>query len=1051
MRKCTISTILLLAAVLLPSIWAQSSAPPAILPTSPYLSGFFLDPYSQTFTCSGCVVGNVAPVFSIAGSVPAGLQFTSNGVLSGSPSSPISSYSFVVSATVNSVSQAQQSYVFTTLLHEGFTTTSSLAPVTTSVSFTRTILANQNSFWQLGSSTLPSGVSVTLPQYSGLSATISGAFPALSSPATYSVTLTATSALTQELLRQTFSITVNPASSLSANFPNGEVTLPYSGTPVMTGGTAPFTFSVTGGSPLPPGLALNVATGAVSGIPTQAGLFPFTLSLLDASGAGASRLASITIFPAPFLTGSLPTGQTGAPYVGTLTASGGVSPYTFLVVQGSLPGGLSLSTGGVVSGTPTVVGTAQFVVRVTDSAGAFSASNAAISINAPALGILTSSLPAATIGTPYFAMLTATGGNSPYAWTLDSGTLPPGVTLNSGGVISGTPGPASLASYVFTARVNDSPGTVSTFSNSVTRVFTLQVNAAAITITTAALPNGAVGVAYGFTLAASGGVSSYTWSAGPLPAGLTLSSAGVLSGTPTALSNSSVSITVTDAQNQTASKTFPLTIGDAPVLNGNLSDGVVGIAYTGAVTMSGGTPPYSFSLANGSLPSGLSLSASGAVTGTPATVGISTFTIQGLDAGRIPASKAFTVSIRPVVTITTGGTLPVGVQNRAYTTQLTASGGTGPLTFALAAGSLPGGLSLTSAGVLSGTPVTLGSVTFSVRVTDQTGGTGTGSFTLLVVSFPSINTTSLPNGMAGVSYTAALSGVGTAPLSWSISGGSLPDGLALAQDGQITGTPTRLGIFSFNIVLSDGNQPALTVSQGFTVTILAPQLPPVTVTQVGATAASGTQPTFGVALAQPYPLDLAGVATLSFTPVSGPGDPDVKFANGQTSIPFTIPAGQTAAVPPAGLPLAFQAGTTAGVITITVRFTAGGQPVNPDPAVLRTITVPPAAPVITSVKIATTSTGFNVLVTGYSNTRDISASSFTFTTSSGATLATSQFSVGVSAAFVTWFNSAASANFGGQFLLTMPFTVSQGSTSSLTAVQVTLTNGAGTGTGIGNF
>ncbi len=1051
MRKCTISTILLLAAVLLPSIWAQSSAPAAILPATPNLSGFVLEPYAQTFTCSGCVVGNAAPVFSIAGSVPSGLQFTSNGVLSGSPSSAISSYFFTVSATVNSVFQAQQSYTFTTLLHEGFVSTSTIPPVTGGASFTRTILANQNSFWQVVSSTLPSGVTVTLPQYYGVSATISGTFPAVLSPTTYSVLLAATSVLTDEVLRQTFSITANPAPSLSASFASGEVTLPYSGTPVVTGGAAPFTFSLTGGSPLPPGLTLNAATGAVTGIPTQAGLFPFTLSLLDASGAAASRPSSITIFPAPFVTGSLPTGQIGAPYLGTLTASGGVSPYTFSVVQGSLPPGLSLSTGGVISGTPTVVGTAQFVVRVTDGYGAFSASNTAISINAPALGILTSSLPAATIGNPYSAILTATGGNSPYAWTLDSGTLPPGVTLNSAGVISGTPGPTSLASYVFTARVNDSFGASSTFSNAVTRVFTLQVNAPAITITTAALPNGAVGVAYAITLSASGGVSSYSWSAGPLPAGLTLSSAGVLSGTPTAVSSGPVSITVTDAQNQTASKTFPLTIGDTPVLNGNLGDGVVGTAYTGSVTMTGGTPPYSFSVATGSLPAGLTLSPSGAVTGTPTTAGISTFTIQGLDAARISASKAFTVTIRPAVTITTGGTLPVGFRNRPYTTQLIASGGTAPLTFALAAGPLPGGLSLTSAGVLSGTPVTLGSVTFSVRVTDQTGGTGTGVFTLLVVDAPTITTASLPNGTVGVSYTAALSGQGTAPLSWSVSGGALPDGLSLAPDGQITGTPTRLGSFAFTILLSDGNQPALTVSQDYAVTIVAPQLPSVTVTQIGATTASATQPAFGVALAQPYPLDLAGVATLSFAPVSGPGDPDVKFANGQTSIPFTIPAGQTAAVPPAGMPLAFQAGTTAGVITITVRFTAGGQPVNPNPAVVRTITVPPAAPVITSVKIATTSTGFNVLVAGYSNTREISASTFTFTTSSGATLATSQFSVGVSAAFVTWFNSAASANFGGQFLFTMPFTISQGSASSLASVQVTLTNGAGTGTGSGNF
>ena len=102
---------------------------------------------------------------------------------------------------------------------------------------------------------------------------------------------------------------------------------------------------------------------------------------------------------------------------------------------------------------------------------------------------------------------------------------------------------------------------------------------------------------------------------------------------------------------------------------------------------------------------------------------------------------------------------------------------------------------------------------------------------------------------------------------------------------------------------------------------------------------------------------------------------------------------------------------------------------------------------ITSVAVGTTSTGFNITALGYSNTREIVSATVTFTASAGASLATSTFSVPVSSAFQTWFAGSPSASFGGQFLLTIPFTVSQGSASSLASVQVTLTNGVGSDRG----
>ena len=1054
MRKLTIWTALLLTPFLSPAAQAQSLAP-FINPITSGFTGFVGDAFSKTFTCTGCF-GDAATTFSASGNLPGGLSLSSGGVLSGTLTTQQSGLQFTIFANVGTQPAAQRSYTFSVFTHLAWLTASPLAPATAGIPITRTVQVSAPSLWDVVENTLPSSISVLLPPNGGDTATLSGTFPTVSSPTTYSVHLVAGAIATEESIDRVFSITVNPAPRITSDLPNGEVTVPYSSLLAFSGGTAPSTFSlVASGGVLPPGLVLNSSTGAVSGIPTQAGTYPFSIALTDNAGGRGVRAFSVTILPPPSVNGSLPTGQVGVPYTATLTASGGVSPYSFSLVQGSsLPAGLSLTSAGVVSGTPNVVGTSQFVVRVTDANGAFGSATLSISINGTPLSIITGSLAAAFVGTPYSAVLTAVGGNPPYIWALDSGTLPSGLTLNSSGIIAGTPGPNTAGSYVFTARVNDAPSASATFSNSATRIFTLQVNPGTLTIVTAAIPNGTVGVPYTFTLAASGGSAPYAWTAGPLPSGLSLSPAGVLSGTPTAVSGASVAITVTDSQQQTNTKTFPLSIVAAPTLNANLGDGVVGVAYSGAVTVTGGTSPFTFSVGNGSLPAGLILNAStGAVTGTPTAEGISNFTIQAIDGLKVTVSRALTITIRPALTIATGGALPSAVRNRPYAAQLNASGGLPPYSFVLTSGALPTGLALSSSGAISGTPTAVGGFTFGVRVTDSSPISATGSFTLTVIDGPAITTASLPNGTLASPYSATLTGQGAAPLSWSVSSGALPDGLSLnAASGLISGTPTRLATFSFTIRLSDGNQPTLSVTQDYAITIGAPPLPAVAVTQVPATIGSATQPAFGVTLAQPFPLALTGVATLTFTPVAGaPVDPDVRFSNNQSTIAFTIPAGQTAAIPPTGFPLAFQTGTTAGSITLSIVLSAGGVPLTPNPAATRTIVIPPAAPVITSVKIATTATGFNVLVIGYSNTREISAASFTFTTKAGATLATSQFSVGVSSAFTTWFNSAPSANFGGQFLLTMPFSVTQGSASSLASVLVTLTNGAGTASGNGTF
>ncbi|PZG12832.1 hypothetical protein C1I95_25035 [Micromonospora craterilacus] len=164
-------------------------------------------------------------------------------------------------------------------------------------------------------------------------------------------------------------VTVNAPPTL--NFPPppaGEVGAAYQSTLTVSGGTAPFAWSVSAGA-LPPGLTLGATTGLLSGTPSQAGSFAFTVRVADASGFSDTRPATVAIAAAPTLDfPAPPAGKAFTPYSYQLTVTGGTAPFAWSVSAGSLPPGLNLnSSTGLLSGTPTVAGTFPFTVRVTDS------------------------------------------------------------------------------------------------------------------------------------------------------------------------------------------------------------------------------------------------------------------------------------------------------------------------------------------------------------------------------------------------------------------------------------------------------------------------------------------------------------------------------------------------------------------------------------------------------------------------------------------------------------------------------------------------------------
>jgi hypothetical protein len=177
-------------------------------------------------------------------------------------------------------------------------------------------------------------------------------------------------------------------------------------------------------------------------------------------------------------------------------------------------------------------------------------------VNSPT--ITTASLAVGTVGAAYSQTLTGSAGTAPYTWSVNSGSLPAGLSLNPAtGEVSGNPTAAGTSS--FSIKITDSASLVATRSLSITI-------AAPVTVTTASLANGAVGTAYSATLAASGGTGTYTWSVtgGSLPAGLSLaSSTGRISGTPTTAATSNFTVTATDGIGRTSAKPLSITVSGA--------------------------------------------------------------------------------------------------------------------------------------------------------------------------------------------------------------------------------------------------------------------------------------------------------------------------------------------------------------------------------------------------------------------------------------------------------------------------------------------------------
>jgi hypothetical protein len=416
--------------------------------------------------------------------------------------------------------------------------------------------------------------------------------------------------------------------------------VPFSLTLQATGNLTPIVWSIDSGQ-LPQGLSLDSSSGVISGTPI-AGSGSVTIVAADAK-ASAARMFFFNLFAQLVINPvTLPPAHVNAPYSVPITAHGSSAVAIWSVSAGQLPPGLTFGmdqndANAHLAGTPTQAGTYSFTIKATDYTLPQTATLDLLIQVDTRLAITKSTLQDGEKGVPYSDSFTAVNGKAPLHWSL-SGPLPAGLTLNSAtGLVSGTPTEFGGTSYTVTVTDSSAP------AESDSAQLILGIAQALQIIGT--FPTAYIGQSYYNSLVAVGGFYPYTWSitSGTLPPGLAFSG-GFLSGTPTQLGSFSFIVQATDAGTPPAIAKQSVTLNVTPtplnIFGPPLSPAPVNVPYHSQIPISGGTPPYSFAVASGQLPPGLTLdSATGFLDGTPSQAGTFNFSVKGTDSSS-PAQSA---------------------------------------------------------------------------------------------------------------------------------------------------------------------------------------------------------------------------------------------------------------------------------------------------------------------------------------------------------------------------------------------------------------------------
>jgi large repetitive protein len=573
--------------------------------------------------------------------------------------------------------------------------------------------------------------------------------PSAGGTATFTVTVTDS---VGTVVTKNFTIAINPPLIITPALAARTAGTIYNQTLTVTGGGAPYTtFAVSKFSAGATGLTLanlalnaKTATIAVTGTPTAAGTASFTVNVVDAIGAVLNKTFTLTINRPLTITPSLPQGTAGTNYHQTITIAGGSTPYAAVTATAFSAGGTGLTAAAltvnvgagtvVVNGMPTAVGTAAFTINVADAAGSHLTQAFSIAINAaPTIGNLTATQWTAGVA-GFTGVSTIGGGTAPFSIASATG-LPAGLkAVLTGNTIGFTGTPSTATTYAASITIHDAAGA------SVAKTFSITINPAP-TIGNPTATQWTIGMAgFAGVLTTAGGTGGLTIaSSSGLPTGLKIALTGNtihFTGTPTAAATFAGSVTLRDAIGAAVTKTFTLTINAAPTI-GNLTTtqwtaGKSG--FTSTLTIAGGTGPFQITSVSG-LPTGLTAVVSGntiRITGTPTTG--QTFAAGSItlhDAAGASVTKTFSITINPPVQITTAS-FPPAKMAAMYTAAVQAKGGTGAVTFALTGGSLPPGMKLSSAGLITGVSRIIGSFTFTITATDALGATYSQKYTLLL-------------------------------------------------------------------------------------------------------------------------------------------------------------------------------------------------------------------------------------------------------------------------------------------------------------------------------
>jgi hypothetical protein len=494
--------------------------------------------------------------------------------------------------------------------------------------------------------------------------------------------------------------------------------------------------------------------------------YGYRVSACNMNGCSAATAETRTVTHAVLAleTTAVSGGNVGAAYSQQLTASGGSGVFSWSTT-GGLPPGLVLTQGGRISGTPTEEGDFSFPAKVTS--GSQEATRTLTVSIGPILPpvITTEVLNTAVTGTPYAAYLKASQGDGTYAWTLVEGALPPGLTLSGLGYLSGLP--TQAGQFDFTVEVESGGVTAS-------GGFTVIVYAPlAIDNVSPSVLQATAGQDFSYAFGATGGDGTYTWSAvvGALPAGLTLSPDGILSGVPTQAGTSTITIQVTSGDGQTRATTVSPGVSVAISTPSPLPSAVIGTPYTFQFEHFGGGTGVEWTVPDPSdLPAGMALSLNGRLSGTPTVAGsfspfvcVDVFTSDTSSAG---ACRTFTLVVQSTSTIVTTTLLPMGFLGAEYASALLATGGDGDFEWSVTAGSLPPGLVLDPDGTLGGMPTEAGMFPFGVLAVSG----GDVAFQLLTITVSSVDPSAFNIQAVSVASTiptpAVIAGINRALARW---------------------------------------------------------------------------------------------------------------------------------------------------------------------------------------------------------------------------------------------------------------------------------------------